>query len=440
MKIPPVKGTRDFYPAEMVCRNWIIGGWKSASVRNGFQEYDGPIIEHLRMFQIKSGEEIASQLYCLEDAAGRSLALRPEITPTLARMVNQRVNSLPRPIKWFSVPRLLRAERPQRGRLREFFQWNIDIIGVEDELADAEIIFCAVDYLRQVGLTADDIVVKISSRRMIGQILRSIGVAEGELDGLYAALDKRDKIPPEAFSRMLQKAVADEKVRLKVTELMEVGSLDEIGVLFGLSQEAKTAVGQVRRLFELLEIMELGDYCIFDMGTVRGLAYYTGIVFEIWDRAGDLRAVGGGGRYDNLFGLFGGPDLPATGFGMGDCVLEILLRNKKLLEKQLPQERLDFYVAPASAEFFDKAVELTMKLRSLGRAADFNYKFLKLGKQLKQASDRNAARCVIIGEEYSAGKELVVKDMATGKQRAVDFQRFLEEARRKAPGPQAEAL
>jgi histidyl-tRNA synthetase len=331
----------------------------------------------------------------------------------------------------------LRAERPQRGRLREFFQWNIDIIGVEDELADAEVIFCAVDYLRQVGLTADDIVVKISSRRMMAHILRSIGVAEDELDGLYAALDKRDKIPAEAFARMLQEVVTDGKVRLKINELMEVKSLDGITESFELSPQARKAAGQVRRLLELLDLMGLGGYCVFDMGTVRGLAYYTGIVFEIWDRAGDLRAVGGGGRYDNLLSLFGGPALPATGFGMGDCVLEILLRNKKLLEKQVPPDRLDFFVAPVSERFFDKAVELTMRLRSLGMAADFNYKALKLGKQLKQASDRNAAKCVIVGEEFAAGNELVVKDMATGEQRAVEFGRFLEENEVRQPRPEA---
>src|SRR3989304_2667798 len=167
MKIQPVKGTRDFYPEDMAVRNWIIDGWKSVSVRNGFEEYDGPMFEYLKMFQIKSGEEIVEQLFSFEDRGGRELALRAEITPTLARMVNQKINSLARPIKWFSVPRLFRAERPQKGRLREFFQWNIDIIGVEDVLADAETIFCALDYLKEVGLTPDDVVVKISSRKAL---------------------------------------------------------------------------------------------------------------------------------------------------------------------------------------------------------------------------------------------------------------------------------
>ena len=201
MKIPPVKGTRDFYPPDMAVRNFIIDGWKKVSVRNGFEEYDGPIFEYLKMFQIKSGDEIVEQLFSLKDRGGRDLAIRPEITPTLARMVNQQISSLPKPIKWFSVPRLCRAERPQRGRLREFFQWNIDIIGVDDVLADAEVIFCALDYLQEVGLTPDDIVVKISSRKMLAAILLSIGIAEDGLEPLYAILDKRGRLSGDTFEK-----------------------------------------------------------------------------------------------------------------------------------------------------------------------------------------------------------------------------------------------
>ena len=165
----------------MSVRNWIIDGWKRVSLRNGFEEYDGPIFEYLKMFQLKSGDEIVEQLFSFKDRGGRDLALRPEITPTLARMVNQQINSLPKPIKWFSVPRLFRAERPQKGRLREFFQWNVDIIGEDSVLADAETIFCAIDYLREVGLTPDDIVVKISSRKMLAAVLKAVGIPRKNL-------------------------------------------------------------------------------------------------------------------------------------------------------------------------------------------------------------------------------------------------------------------
>jgi len=426
MKIPPVKGTRDFYPPDMARRNWIIDGWKKVSVRNGFEEYDGPIFEYLKMFQIKSGDEIVEQLFSLTDRGGRELALRPEITPTLARMINQQINSLPRPIKWFSVPRLFRAERPQKGRLREFFQWNIDIIGVDDVLADAETIFCALDYLQEVGLTPADIVVKISSREMLAALLQSIGIAEGELEDLYAVLDKRSRLPGDTFEQMLAEKVPDENKRKRIFKLMAVESIEQIKDCLELNETARESVDELKHLFELLEVMGVGDFCMFDISTVRGLAYYTGIVYEIYDRGGELRAIGGGGRYDNLLRQFGGPAIPATGFGIGDSVLAILLEEKGLLEKQLPSRKLDYFVACVDKVYRQAAVKLTMKLRSAGFAANFSYKAAKLSKQLKQASEQNAGRCVIIGSEIE-NDQLIVKNMATGKQELIKLDKFLAE-------------
>jgi histidyl-tRNA synthetase len=424
MKILPVKGMRDFYPPDMALRNWIIDGWKKVSIRNGFEEYDGPIFEYLKMFQIKSGDEIVEQLFSVKDRGGRDLAIRPEITPTLARMVNQRINSLPRPIKWFSVPRLCRAERPQKGRLREFFQWNIDIIGIDDVLADAETIFCAIDYLQEVGLTPDDVVVKISSREMLAALLQTVGIPENELDPLYTVLDKRSKLPAEAFEEMLTKQVGDESKRNKIIELMAVESIERISDCLRLSETAKKSMDELKRLFELLEIMGVADFCVFDIGIVRGLAYYTGIVYEIYDRVSELRAIGGGGRYDDLLKQFGGPAIPATGFGIGDCVLAILLEEKGLLKRQLSSLQPDYFVAFTDKQFFPKAVELTAKLRTKGFAANFDYKSANLSKQLKQASAQNAKKCIIIGQEFIDNNQLVVKDMTTGEQELIPVDRF----------------
>jgi len=431
MKIPPVKGTRDFYPPDMARRNWIIDGWKKVSVRNGFEEYDGPIFEYLKMFQIKSGDEIVEQLFSLTDRGGRELALRPEITPTLARMVNQQINSLPRPIKWFSVPRLFRAERPQKGRLREFFQWNIDIIGVDDVLADAETIFCALDYLQEVGLTPNDIVVKISSREMLAALLQAIGIAESQLEDLYAVLDKRSRLPGDTFEQMLAEKVPDENKRKKILGLMAVESIEQISDCLELNETARESVDELKRLFGLLEVMGVADFCTFDISTVRGLAYYTGIVYEIYDRGGELRAIGGGGRYDNLLRQFGGPAIPATGFGIGDSVLAILLEEKGLLEKQLPSRKLDYFVACVNEVYRGIAIKLTMKLRSAGFAANFSYKAAKLSKQLKQASDQNAGRCVIIGSEIE-NDQLIIKNMATGKQELIKLDKFFASLNRKS--------
>jgi len=410
----------------MAIRNFIIDGWKAVSLRNGFAEYDGPIFEYLKMFQIKSGDEIAEQLFSLKDRGGRDLAIRPEITPTLARMVNQQINSLPRPIKWFSVPRLCRAERPQRGRLREFFQWNIDIIGVDETIADAEVIFTALDYLQQAGLTADDIVVRISSREMLAGVLKSTGFAGSELEPLYAILDKRNKIPADVFEKILAGAVADADKCSALLEVMQTGSLEQVGSLPNLSQAAKESIGRLNRLFELLEVMGVGDFCVFDIGIVRGLAYYTGIVFEIYDKANSLRAIGGGGRYDDLLKQFGGPAIPATGFGIGDCVLGILLEEKALLKKQIEARRPDFFVAYIDEKFFKNAIEVAAKLRRFGLSAEFSYKSTNLSKQLKEASTKGAQKCIIIGEEFKKGR-LSVKDMTGGRQITVDKDEFLAE-------------
>jgi histidyl-tRNA synthetase len=423
MKIQPVKGTRDFYPQEMSVRNWIIDGWKKVSLRNGFEEYDGPIFEYLKMFQIKSGDEIVEQLFSLTDRGGRDLALRPEMTPTLARMVNQRINSLPKPIKWFSVPRLFRAERPQKGRLREFFQWNIDIIGEDSVLADAEVIFTTVDYLRSIGLTNTDIKVKISSRKFLAGFLKSVGIPEQKLGALYVLLDKSAKLPADVFEELLVEQIPEKDISDKILKFMAEQSSEQMADLIGPNESARSALNEIDQVFEYLESMGVSDFCVFDPGIVRGLAYYTGIVFEVHDIQGELRAIGGGGRYDNLLKDFGGPSIPATGMGMGDCVLEILLREKGLLEKQLPKTMLDYFVAYVDDEYRDQAVRMAMNLRSKGFSTAFSYKSAKLKKQFKQASDSNAKKCIIIGEEYK-NNELVVKNMVSGEQETVDVDKF----------------
>jgi histidyl-tRNA synthetase len=425
MKIPPVKGTRDFYPQDMAVRNWIIDGWKKVSVRNGFEEYDGPIFEYLKMFQIKSGDEIVEQLFSLQDRGGRDLAIRPEITPTLARMVNQQIKSLPRPIKWFSVPRLCRAERPQKGRLREFFQWNIDIIGVDDVLADAEVIFTMLDYLRDAGLTSKDIKVKISSRKLLAGFLKSLGIPKERFEPIYKVLDKKTSVPPETFDQMLEEQLSDQNKTRKILEFMSVASIPELDDFIKLPDEQFGAYDEIKSVFNKLSFMGVDDFCVFDPSIVRGLAYYTGIVFEVHDAAGDLRAICGGGRFDNLLRDFGGPAVPATGMGMGDCVLEILLRDRGLFDKNVPQRRLDYFVALAD-RFFSKAVyEITADLRRRNISANFSYKPLSgLSKQLKEASAQRARNCVIIGEEFNKNK-LTIKDLTSGVQRLVDKDEFM---------------
>lgn len=432
MKISPVKGTRDFYPPQMAVHNFIVDGWKAASLRNGFEEYDGPIFEYLKMYQVKSGEEIVDQLFNLTDRGGRDLAIRPEITPTLARMVNQQINSLSKPVKWFSVPRLCRAERPQKGRLREFYQWNIDIIGIDDVLADAEVIYTSVDYLRSTGLGSDDVKARISSRKLLAAVLASIGIEPEKFDALYALLDKKNKIGNEKFAAMLSEHVPDEKKAEIIKNFMAIKSVDDISQVVKLNDDADKALKELIELFGHLELMGISDYCVFDPGIVRGLAYYTGPVFEVHDTSGSLRAVCGGGRFDNLLRDFGGPSIPATGMGMGDAVLEILLENKGLFDENISTRRIEYFVACADDSLREKTIELVARLRDAGFGADFAYKSTNLGKQLKTASAYNAKHCIILGEEFLQTRHLVIKDMVGGDQYLMDADKFFDQLKRSA--------
>ena len=418
MSFRAVKGTRDFYPEDMRVLNWIIDGWRRVSLRNGFEEYDSPIFEYLDLFTAKSGDEIAGQLFSFTDRGGRQLAIRPETTPSLARMVNAKISSLPRPIKWFSISRLCRAENPQKGRLREFFQWNVDVIGEDSELADAECIFAVADFLREVGLTPDEVKICIGSRPLTIAALRAAGVPAEATDAALAVLDKRPKVTPEDFDRLARGiGMTDEQIAA-IRRFQDCRSTAEVGtVLADAGPEVRGQIDTLGRMLESLSAMGVADYCCVDMRIVRGLAYYTGIVYEVFDSAGDLRALAGGGRYDNLLEVLGGPRIGATGMGMGDAVLRILLEQRGKLPSTLRSGQLEFFVVADGTGMQQQVISVVGALRAKGLSADFSYKQQALGKQLKEANRRGAKRAVIVRE---AG--VAVKDLKTGQQqdRATD--------------------
>jgi histidyl-tRNA synthetase len=422
MKMQPVKGTRDFYPEQMRVRNWIADIWRRVSLRNGFEEYDAPIFEYLDLFTIKSGQEIAGQLFSFTDRGGRRLAIRPEITPSLARMVNAKISALPRPIKWFSIPRLCRAENPQRGRLREFFQWNVDVIGSDDVLADAECILVAVDFLREVGLTPQDVQVRIGSRPLTAAALTAAGVGEGNLEAILAVLDKRLRVGDDEFRKLAPDAGLSDGQIDSVTRFQDCSSIDEVRrTLGGGAAPVAGAIDSLTDLWRYLEAMGATDYCKLDMRIVRGLAYYTGIVYEIFDAGETLRAIAGGGRYDNLLEVLGGPKVGATGFGMGDVVLGILLEEKGKVPAELRCGSLDFFVIDGADGLLEKVIGLAGALRAKGWSADYSYKRQALGKQLKEANRRGARGALIL---QAGGDNLAVKDLRTGNQketRAAEF-------------------
>jgi histidyl-tRNA synthetase len=423
MEFQGVKGTRDFYPDDMRVRNWIVDAWRRVSLRNGFEEYDSPIFEYLDLFTVKSGQEIAGQLFNFVDRGGRQLAIRPEITPSLARMVNAKINSLPRPIKWFSTPRLCRAENPQKGRLREFFQWNVDVIGADSILADAECIYVAADLLRELGLSADDVCVRIGSRPLTIAALRAAGVPAELTDAALAVLDKRPKLSEEDFARIAREAGLSDVQIVAVGRFQQAGSVDELREYFRGRDDVRAGVEKdlddLAELFAALSAMGAGDYCTLDLRVVRGLAYYTGVVYEVFDRSQSLRAVAGGGRYDNLLEVLGGPKVGATGFGMGDVVLGILLAEKGTLPAL--GGRIEYFVIEADEACRPMVLEVVGALRRAGLSADFNYRPQALGKQLKAANRRGAGSAVIVRADG-----LTVKDLASGSQREVTLAELLK--------------
>lgn len=427
MDLRPVKGMRDFYPQEMALRNWIVARWHDVSRRHGFVEYDGPILEPLELYTLKSGDEIVEQLFSLTDRGGRHLAIRPEMTPTLARMIAARAASLPKPIKWYSIPRLCRTENVQRGRLREFFQWNIDIVGIDDPLADAETIFVAIDFFRDVGLSPALVEMRISSRRLLTAILADIGIPPPLQTGLFSLLDRRDRLSPDEFDARLRERITDASLRDALQRAQAAPDLPALRQARPWSDPVLTALDELQAVFAHLDAFGVGEYCRLDLGIVRGLAYYTGVVFEAYGRKGLRRAICGGGRYDDLLALVGGPRLPGVGFATSDVVIEDILKDADLLPDL--RHTLDVFVCAAATDLMPTVLRLVAALRHAGLATDYAYRPAKLARQLRTASDRHAAFAIIVGEETTTRGIVGLKDLATGQQRDVALDDLLRSPR-----------
>ena len=414
MQVKALPGFRDFYPEEFALRRHIVDAWRSVALRYGFEEYDGPPLESLELYTVKSGEEIVGQLYNFTDKGGREVALRPEMTPTLARMVAARANGLKKPIRWFSMPQLFRYERQQRGRLREHFQLNCDLIGEPGPLGDAEIIALAIDVMRELGLGARDVRVRVSDRRMLTVMLAEMGFDERHHPLAYQLLDKSGRGEGGKLRTALLEAGATESAIRRLEEVKELRTWSDVEAGYPLAAGAGAPLAQV---FAALERMGLGDFLDLDCTIVRGLAYYTGTVFELFDAGYSLRAICGGGRYDNLLQALGGVDLPALGFGMGDVVLGELLKERGLVPPYA--ERLDVFLAGATSDDHPHLPGLAHRLRDAGLRVEFALGESGLGKQLKLADARGARFAVLIGPDDRARGEVVVKDLTSGAQESV---------------------
>src|SRR5215207_1532287 len=355
-------GFRDFYPNELAERAHIMRVWREVARRFAFVEYDGPPLEPLDLYTKKSGEEIVGQLYNFEDKGGRQVALRPEMTPTVARMVAARANALRRPVRWFSDPQLFRYERQQKGRLREHFQLNVDIFGEPDVSADAELLAVAIEIMRALRLGADAVRARVSDRRLLNALLRASGVSDEQLGAAYAVIDKIERTPLAQSRQRLVDAGLTSDLAESITELVTSSrSIDELRRRFPNDGAVTEHLTRFEDYFAALEALGVREYVDLDLRIVRGLAYYTGIVFELFDASGEFRAICGGGRYDNLLEALGGVDMPALGFGMGDVVLGELLRARGLMPAGA--QKLDFWVAPVTATNRLHAVRVAAELR-----------------------------------------------------------------------------
>ena len=406
-------------------RRHIEHAWRSASIDCGFDEVEGPTFEHLELYTAKSGEGIVNELFSFRRAGGENdYALRPEFTPTLARMVAARAGSLPVPVKWFAIPNMFRAERPQRGRLREFVQWNIDVCGVEGAATDVDVISVAILALERLGLTPGDVQVRLSHRVAIARVLGALGVAAEKSAEAMTLLDRRDKLKPDEFAQraaalgLSADAVARFDTAARATQRL-AEPLAGLAAEIGISPDEFAALDEVRTAADRAGIL---DWCTVDVGIVRGLAYYTGTVFEVHEVSGAERAVAGGGRYDGLVELFGGPRMPACGFGMGDVVLANVLRDRKLLPDDggalLP--RPDAFVISAGGDVADAELpRLLMRLRRAGLHARSSAKTTRnVGKLLGDAGKARARFAVILGAELADGN-VALKDLDAGSQQVV---------------------
>ena len=401
-------GFRDFYPEPLPhtdvwsadARQYLFETWRAIARRYGFREYDGPPLEPLELFTTKSGAEIVGQLYNFEDKGGREIALRPEMTPTLARMVGAHARSYKKPVKWFALPQLFRYERQQKGRLREHFQLNADIVGESDLAADAELIALMIDILRAVGLTKDDFLIRLSSRNAWHDFFSNHKGDPGREYEFYQVIDKLDRETPE---------VSEQKLQSLGSSLAEIRTLIDAGKP---SQE-------LQMILDNLAARGLAEFVKVDYGVIRGLAYYTGIVFEAFDRKGEFRAIAGGGRYDNLIKLISGGrvDLPALGFGMGDVVLMELLRARGRLPTF--KSGLDVFCLVEDEALRGESLALIQSMRSAGLAVDYPLTPAKPDKQFRRAQELAAVHTLRLERQPDQPIRARLKTLGTREEKVL---------------------
>jgi histidyl-tRNA synthetase len=405
--IRPVKGTRDFYPQIMGLRTWLYEHMRAVSESFGYQEYEAPMLEAFDLYAAKSGEELVEkQSYVFTDRSGDKIALRPELTPSLARMVASKQAQLTFPLRWWSFGPFWRYERPQKGRLREFFQWNIDQIGDPSPEADAELVAIAATFLKRLGLKSDEVQILVNNRAMIDTEITAMGISKKQRADVYAWIDRKDKMEQDKW------VVDGDAIGLSS---MQISGIEKLIVDQDVWQHSKDMV----RFFKAIEAYGVSEYVRFAPHIIRGLLYYTGTVFEAWDTAGEFRAIFGGGRYDNLVGDVGGQPVGAVGFAVGDVVIGLLVEQLGRLPS-FARTPADIYVTVFSEAQRYASLKLASELRADGyRVTNELDPSQKLGKQFKYADRIGARIALVLGPDEASNNQVAVKNLANGNQETI---------------------
>jgi len=414
MTYQAVKGTRDFFPEQMEQRRKVFDLLRQNAIRYGFKEVESPAFESLKLLTAKSGEEVKSQIFVMEKRSNEEIGMRFDITVPLTRMFIEKQKEITKPVKWFYITRMWRYEAPQKGRLREFYQFGVESFGSNKIQADAEVVALAIDNLVCLGLSEKDIVVKINNRDIIQGFLENIGVKK--IEDTLRIFDKKNKITKDEFEEELS-YLSKEQIS-KINDFLSAESLDEVKDM--LNDKGKESADKLGEIISLLDTMGKGKFIQYCPEIARGLAYYTGTVFEVFDRRGKFRAILGGGRYDNMIEQFGGQSCPATGFAMGDVVLELFLREKGLWKEE--SDGVDYYIAPVNKDYVEKAMEIADGLRKK-YSVDIDLMNRKLGKQFSYADGIKAKKVIVVGDETKEGK-VKVKDMNSGKEEEVEIKKL----------------
>jgi histidyl-tRNA synthetase len=417
--IQSVKGTRDFYPEQMAIRVWLYNTMRSVAESFGYQEYEAPILETLELYAAKSGEELVKeQSYVFTDRGGSEITLRPELTPSLARMIAQKQNELNFPVRWWSFGPFWRYERPQKGRTREFFQWNVDILGVSSPEADAENVAVLATFFQRVGLSPEQVLIKVNNRRLMDDRFDSLDISVDRRSAVSSWIDRRERMSPEAWMEYAKEIGLSSEQINKIKEMLADKDL--------WKQSA-----ELTRFFAVIEALGLSDYVRFDQSIVRGLLYYTGIVFEAWEVGGDIkRSILGGGRYDNLTRDVGGEPIPGVGFALGDVPITVTLEKYGLLPKDL-----NINPAPVLVTVFDQdrlleSFKLASELRRAGLKVVCYAEAVKLQKQFKYADRIGAKVTLILGPDEVEKGQVAVKNLINGEQVSVPREELVDQIRK----------